>query len=332
MRLYLGLIVLVMLLTSCDDGEIIVTTFDFDEENLTMCSSNTREKVLYHTNNLNVFESLSMELSNNLFTQEDQVLTVSDNPIEIPLSGNNRIIYRTYNAEVPEAPGDYFCRDIPPATPTVLQEYESVGGIVVITTSQLPTLNRDGVLDHDGDGIPSIEEGMDEGLDTDGDGIPDYLDRDDDGDNVETSVERDANTDDPTANGYLDTDEDGIPNYLDPDDDGDGVLTRLEVTEDNLYPARNQNDENTSPRYLDPNFTQRYTGEPGNLIDNIIKVRYRSDVVVQNLQLRNLGGDGEEISFTLKNLGSFTSGQVDVVLEPTDEGGDEDDTDNNNEG
>lgn len=315
MRVYLGLIFLVMLCTSCDDGEIIVTTFDFDEENLQMCSSDTRNKVLYHINNLNVFETLSLELSNNLFTQEDQVLTVSENPISIPLSGNNRIVYRTYNDAVPD---NYFCRDIPPATPTVLQEYESVGGTVIITTSEIFTTIRDGILDHDGDGVPSEEEGMNEGQDTDGDGIPDYLDLDDDGDNVPTSIERITNADDPTADGYRDTDEDGVPNYLDPDDDGDGVPTRLEVTEENLFPAQNQNAGNTSPRYLDEFATDRFPGEPGDLIENTIPVRYRSDVVVQNLQLRNRGGDGEEISFTLKNLGSFTSGTVENIIEPID--------------
>lgn len=315
MRLYLILIFSIMLFTSCDDGEIIVTSFDFEDEELDMCGGETRTKVLYHINNLNVFETLSMELNNSLFVQEDQILTVSENPIRIELSGSNRIIYRTYNTEVP---GDYFCRDIPPASPTVVQEYESVGGTVLITTNEIFNVIREGILDHDGDGVPSEDEGFNEGLDTDGDGIPDYLDRDDDGDNVLTSVEIVTNADDPTANGYRDTDEDGVPNYLDADDDDDGVLTRLEVTEDNLFPAQNLNEGNTSPRYLDEFSTQRYSGEPGNLIENFIQVQYRSDIVVENLQLRNQGGDGEEISFTSKNFGYFSSDPVEIQIEPID--------------
>lgn len=77
------------------------------------------------------------------------------------------------------------------------------------------------VVDHDRDGIPSIEEDRnnDRNLlndDTDGDNAADYIDVDDDNDGIFT---RDEITDE---NGtiiipYPDTDGDGVPDYLDPD-------------------------------------------------------------------------------------------------------------------
>lgn len=311
MRLYLGFFFMMILFTSCDDGEIIVTTFEFEDEALTMCSSTTRNKVLFHRNNLNVFETLSLELNSNQFPVGEQVLT-TENTVTISLSGNNRIVYRTYDAEVP---ANYFCNPVPPANPRVLQEFISVGGTVVITTSPVFGV-IDGKIDHDGDGIPSDEEGMNEGRDTDGDGIPDYLDIDDDGDNVPTRAEWRPFADEPVANGYRDTDGDGIPNYLDPDDDGDGVPTRLEVTEGNFSPTANQNAGNTMARFLDPFSTERFSGEVPDILENIILINYRSSIMVQNLQLRNQGGDGEEISFTSKNLGFFTSVGLETLIEP----------------
>ncbi len=82
--------------------------------------------------------------------------------------------------------------------------------------------------DHDGDGIPSFKEDLNndgefslnsdedtnDGDDTDGDGIPDYVDTDDDGDGVST-INEDINGDgDPTN----DIGANGIANYLDPEE------------------------------------------------------------------------------------------------------------------
>lgn len=84
--------------------------------------------------------------------------------------------------------------------------------------------------DHDGDGVPSyLEDLNDDGEftiadadddaispdDTDGDGFPDYFDNDDDGDGTLTIYEDLDEDGDPTND---DTDGDGIPNYLDTDD------------------------------------------------------------------------------------------------------------------
>ena len=85
-------------------------------------------------------------------------------------------------------------------------------------------------MDHDGDGIPSYMEDIDnDGIyfeqdeDIDGDGVPNYLDPDDDGDGVLTIDEIEVND----ANGdgiitedeiiFTDTNNDGTPDYLDPD-------------------------------------------------------------------------------------------------------------------
>lgn len=75
--------------------------------------------------------------------------------------------------------------------------------------------------DHDGDGIPSIEEDRNGNKnlfddDTDGDNAPNYLDGDDDGDGVSTRSEiTDENGE--IIIPYPDADNDGIPDYLDPD-------------------------------------------------------------------------------------------------------------------
>lgn len=75
--------------------------------------------------------------------------------------------------------------------------------------------------DHDNDGIPTIQEDIDEdgsifNDDTDEDGAPNYADRDDDGDGILTKNE-DANNDGDPTNDFSDPSNPNLPDYLNPD-------------------------------------------------------------------------------------------------------------------
>lgn len=75
--------------------------------------------------------------------------------------------------------------------------------------------------DHDNDGIPSINEDVDDSGDsrdddTDLDGIPNYFDDDDDGDGVLT-INEDENGDGNPANDFNDSDNPTLADYLNPD-------------------------------------------------------------------------------------------------------------------
>lgn len=327
MRINPAIILLLVFFTSCDDGEIVVTTFDFGDSTFGMCS-NERNKLLYHINNEEVFETLTLQLSGSNFSADNNLLITPPANINLPLNASsvsvnrvqmtsgNSIVYRTYDSAVPS---DYFCNAIPPANPNVLQEYRSMGGQVILTTNFVFDVVSNSI-DHDGDGIPSRNEGMDVLLDTDGDGIPNYLDIDDDGDNVPTLAETRPDTSDPTAEGFRDTDGDGIPNYLDDDDDNDSIPTRFEITEDQQDPNSVYNAGGDLRRYLDAATRERFTGEITYTTDNIIRVRYETTVVAENLKLKNVGGDGEEISFVSQDLGTFTtSNRVEILVVPAED-------------
>ena len=207
----IGFFFLCLFLISCNDGDIIVTTFDFESEELQFCNGD--QSFLFYKLNSASTESLSF-----LFTGTSEDFISSDTII-VTLDGNSNFInYRVFNGEIPSS---YFCNEVPPTTPQVISEYTGNSGIVELITVA--------VYD-DLDGVDTEDE---ETLDTDGDGILNYFDFDDDGDNVPTLLELDtANADgdnNPLTN-PKDTDGDGIPDYLDDDDDGDLVLTRYEDT------------------------------------------------------------------------------------------------------
>ncbi|WP_051286412.1 hypothetical protein [Salinimicrobium terrae] len=303
MKKFVSLIFAASLLLSCDDGDIIVTDFNFEDPQLNWCGD-TQSQVLYKINNTGVNEAIAFRFDLN--TPTLQFLLEEEGRKVIPLNGTtNQVIYRVFDGEVDRS---YFCNEIPPVSPQVIEEFRSTTGGEVVIVSTVAN-----ATDHDGDGVPSIEEGMAELRDTDGDGIPDYLDIDDDGDNVLTRVEIEVEAEN-TVNTYPDSDNDGIPNYLDADDDNDGVPTRNEDWNLNLNPTDDQNAEGI-PHYLNPEITDSFEVE--GVRENEISRSFRYLVTINNLTLVNQGGDGEQIRLQDYELGVITSPNQTITLEPT---------------
>ncbi len=311
MRKLLSLSFAALLLFSCNDGDIIVTDFNFDDPQLSWCGDN-QSQVLYKINNSGVNEAIAFRFD--LTTANPQFFLPEEGQITIPLNATtNQVVYRVFDGEVDR---NYFCNEIPPVSPQVVREFKSTTGGEVLITSTIAN-----ATDHDGDGVPSSSEGMASGLDTDGDGIPDYLDIDDDGDNILTRVERAVEAEN-SVNTYPDSDNDGIPDYLDPDDDNDGVPTRNEDWNLNLNPADDQTDG--LPHYLNPEITDSFEIE--GVRENRISRSFRYLVTINNLTLVNQGGDGEQIRLQDYELGVITSPSQNIVLEPTNTGnGEEED-------
>ncbi|MCH9661725.1 MAG: hypothetical protein K0U54_12545 [Bacteroidetes bacterium] len=287
MKRILIFITVCLIITSCDDGDIIVTSFDFDDSTLQICGG--PGGYLFFKINEGGTESFSLRLPTT------DILFVSQGARTFTIDGtNNTINYRLFSSEVTS---EYFCNEIPPTNPTVTTEYVAVSGDAVLTTIL--------VLD-DNDGVPLEEEFDANGdpMDTDGDGIPNHYDNDDDGDNVLTINEI---GDDPNA--YQNSDPDDIPDYLDSDDDNDGVATRDEAG------------GGTNPFNYDP----KNTGTPNFLnieqTENVPATAYiehsynfRSSIVLDINNLVLINGE-EQITREFFSLGEID----DIINEPVNQ-------------
>ena len=275
---------------SCDDGDIIVTSFDFEQETLELCTNFETPLVFFKINPDNN-ESIALSFSTNedIFGAGDGQLETR--AYEMQLSGDDNLTYRRFDGSVTS---DYFCNPIPPATPIVVEEFISTDGTITVFT--------EGTF-ADSDGIPSDTEDPTGELDTDGDGIPNILDFDDDGDNVPTGQEGVVLNDDGTINEELtrDTDGDGIFDYLDNDDDNDGVLTINEDANGDLDPSNDNSDPNneTLDDYLNPIITT-------NASTTAFRehMYFLNDIIItintQNLDFRNQ--NGEEVIRDIRNV------------------------------
>jgi len=219
------LFLLTTFITACDDGDIITTSFDFDDASLELCGA-SGSYVFYKINSGGT-ESISVRLG------EDESIFLESADLNFTLEGESNFSnYRIYDGTVTS---NYFCADIPPTSPGVSRDFLASSGVAQLLVET--------ILD-DNDGI---DEPVDEELDTDMDGIPNYIDFDDDGDNVPTSVELGDNDPDTPPR---DSDNDEIPDYLDADDDNDMIPTINEDRNMNLNPADDIDNVEIGPNYL----------------------------------------------------------------------------------
>ena len=261
----LMLIFIVIIILSCDDGNIDVPDFNFENTIINNCGDLVLSKI-------NDNEVLVIELDED--NTEDVFLTTpreDGETFSLTESGSNTITYRTFDSE-PST--DYFCQNVPPTSPTVINEWTGTGDLVVTTTLSIDDQDLIEPDDEDRNGDGDLTND-----DSDEDTIPDYIDFDDDGDGLKTEDEDVDGDDDPTND---DTDNDGIPNYLDDDDDGDGVLTKFES-------LISDEDGDGIVDYLDSDTLISLTEE--NTLSNVYIETYNNTFIIYSLQLTNASGN-----------------------------------------
>lgn len=130
MKRVISLLVLVLLINACDDGNLIQETISFDDVSVQSCSTND---ILYKINSQ---ESLILQIPFTSFTNEP---TDTGSPTLINIDDSTyRVLYRSYNAAITS---DNICNIIPPATPIVNEQWTASSGVIQITTTAVKTTN-----------------------------------------------------------------------------------------------------------------------------------------------------------------------------------------------
>ncbi len=129
MKKILVLIASLFLFQSCDDGDLILKTFNFNNETVQKCNN-----LLFVSKDK---EILILNIPSSIFIDEP---TIEGTPRIYTLANSEELVYRLYNENVNSTA---ICSEIPPASPTVLEEYKALpGGQIQITTSVLPSVNE----------------------------------------------------------------------------------------------------------------------------------------------------------------------------------------------
>ena len=100
---------------SCDDGDLDIPAFEFEEE-VYNCEVKENSYTLFR---LGVSEGIIVTLPSDVFKLE---VTIA--PIEVAITSKN-VVYRTFSSAVSPS---YFCNDIPPVTPTIKSNWTGAPG------------------------------------------------------------------------------------------------------------------------------------------------------------------------------------------------------------
>lgn len=130
MKRVLILLIFVMLLNGCDDGNLTLEKIDFESTTTQSCTTNN---ILYK---LKEKEALLLEIPQTVFKNEP---TTPGSPIVIDINNSsNRVVYRFYNNSIAS---DNICNTIPPATPVINDQWTAKSGKIEITTTTIKSTN-----------------------------------------------------------------------------------------------------------------------------------------------------------------------------------------------
>ena len=114
-------ITLILLILSCSDGDLEVETIDFDSVSIEYCDDPdaSTSNVLFK---ISGDEALILNLESGVLNNGVTGETITT---ESTISSESTLIYRIFSDDVDDS---YFCDDIPPASPTVIEEIEAEDG------------------------------------------------------------------------------------------------------------------------------------------------------------------------------------------------------------
>jgi len=118
---------------SCDDGDLDIPAFDF-EETVYGCDLKDNNYTLFR---LGIAEAIIVTLPKTALKEQETV-----NPIKVSITEEN-VIYRTFSDQISQ---DYFCEDIPPVEPRILSNWTGVSGnnndIIIVTIKVFDSNNN----------------------------------------------------------------------------------------------------------------------------------------------------------------------------------------------
>lgn len=112
----------------CSDGELQIETLDFDSVTVSQCGSVSNDTEIFFK--INGDQALILDLGSPRLPSATTSLTLTI-PTQVDL------IYRIFDGTVSNT---YFCSDLPPISPIVIEEIEASGGTLTIVS----TLNEAG--------------------------------------------------------------------------------------------------------------------------------------------------------------------------------------------
>lgn len=131
MKHFFAFLLLAVVFSSCDDGDLTQVSFEFDTTVAKPCNTNTGNFFIYKTQDR---RALIVQLPEENF-QNRITADLATQPPALTINASSvRLIYREYSGTVTSTT---ICSAVPEANPTVVLEREATAGKITITTTAL---------------------------------------------------------------------------------------------------------------------------------------------------------------------------------------------------
>lgn len=131
MKNFFALLLITVLFSSCDDGDLTQVSFDFDASVADKCGSGTPDFFIYKIQDQ---RALIIQLPENSFENEISADKTTP-PLTLTINNTtNRLIYREYSGTVTS---NTMCSTVPVSNPIVTAERAATSGTITITTTAL---------------------------------------------------------------------------------------------------------------------------------------------------------------------------------------------------
>ena len=133
MKRFFAFLLLAVVFSSCDDGDLNEVSFEFDDSLTVQCGTETSDFFIYKTQDK---RALIIQIPESNFPNRISAdLATQPTPLVINNS-TVKLIYREYSGEVSQST---ICSTIPAANPYVVQERAATAGTITITTTAIKT-------------------------------------------------------------------------------------------------------------------------------------------------------------------------------------------------
>ncbi|NJM78623.1 MAG: hypothetical protein HC854_01490 [Flavobacterium sp.] len=132
MKKIVYLFVLLLSFSSCDDGELTLESFNFEDVDIQDCDDENSYLIFKTKKDELLLVSLSKENYEAAFNNVPESVTT---PREYPINSTNQVIYRKYTGTVSKTT---VCSVIPVSSPTVSKEWGATGGTIRVQTTVIP--------------------------------------------------------------------------------------------------------------------------------------------------------------------------------------------------
>jgi len=127
---------MILLTYSCNDGDLDISSFEFEDE-VNICG--TKNYTLYRLSTNEKREALIVTLTDQQIRKDEDLVI----PVSVTENGAYTVTYRLFDEPLTD---NYFCASVPPIEPKVLKDWRGVAGSILVFNEPVYDADEENII------------------------------------------------------------------------------------------------------------------------------------------------------------------------------------------